>query len=416
MELSRYDCRVALVEARPDVGAGTSKANSAILHTAFDTTPGTLESRLVRRGYKRYHEMAPELGLPIGRVGGLIVAWSEEQAEKIPEILEKAAKNGVGGLRQVDPYEAEPRLGPGARAAVLVEGESITCPFTPVLTYAVTALGNGVEIRRGQEVSQRPRAALVINAAGLGADRIDALYGKRHFTLRPRKGEFLVYDKAARGLLNHILLPIPTAYTKGVLVAPTAFGNVLVGPTAVEVSDRRDVATTREGLRSLVEAGQRILPGLAAYPITSTYAGLRAATEYGDYRVHFYPQEGYVSIGGIRSTGLSAALGIAEYVREELRLGLTPKRGWRPVRLPPITALEPRLCERKEAVAARPGYGSIVCHCEWTSRGEIEDALAGPLPAVDLDGIRRRTRALLGRCQGFHCLAEISRMLEGRPG
>jgi glycerol-3-phosphate dehydrogenase len=406
MEFSRYDCRVVLLEARPDIGAGTSKANSAILHTGFDAKPGTLEARLVQRGYQRFHELAPELGLPIARVGGLVVAWTEEQETKLPATAQPVP----------NPYEREPHLGPGARRAALVEGESITCPFTPVLAYALTAVANGVEIVRGHEVREKPKSAVVINAAGLGADRIDALYGRQRFTVRPRKGEFLVYDKAARALLNHILLPIPTAFTKGVLVAPTVFGNVLVGPTAVELEDRRDVSTTREGLQSLVEAGRRILPGLATCPITSTYAGLRAATEHSDYQIYIYPEEGYCTVGGIRSTGLSAALGIAEYVVRELNLGLAPKREWHPVKMPPITALEPRLCERPEAVARRPAYGSIVCHCEWTSRAEIEDALQGPLAAVDLDGIRRRTRALMGRCQGFNCLAEVTRMLEARSG
>lgn len=436
MELSRYQLRVALLEAKTDVGAGTSKANSAILHTGFDAPVGSIEVQLVKRGYALYHQWSDPLGLPIGRTGALLIAWNDEQAAAIPAILEKAAKNGVGDLREIsldDLRRLEPHLGPGAVRAVVVPGESITCPFTPVLAFATNAVRNGVTLRREFPVESvqsagdawilsgpagRLQASIVVNAAGLESDTLDRLFGKTRFTVRPRKGEFLVYDKPAGVMIRHVLLPVPVARTKGVLLAPTVFGNLLLGPTAVDQDDRTDVSVSQAGIRSLTETGYRILPALRHEDVTTTYAGLRAATEHQDYQIHFYPQERYATVGGIRSTGLSGSLGIAEYVTERLLsdygLPATRNTAWQPYRMPPITNLSPRTCEDAARIERNPTYGAIICHCEAVSRGEVMDALHSDIPAHDLDGIKRRTRAMMGRCQGFNCSVPIRRMV-GRP-
>ena len=255
----------------------------------------------------------------------------------------------------------------------------------------------------------------MVNAAGLGSDEVDRMFGGDGFTIRPRRGELIVFDKLARTLIRSILLPVPTARTKGVLVAPTVYGNVLLGPTAEDVKDRCDTATTASGLGSLLAAGRRILPGLAGEEVTSTYAGLRAATEHPDYQIRVDAERRYACAGGIRSTGLSASLGIAEHV-----VGLLGEAGLvaaaaacGPVPVPVMPYLGEagvRPYQDAERIAADPAYGQIVCHCERVSRGEIRDALASPVPPTDLGGLRRRTRAMNGRCQGFYCAAAVSRL------
>jgi len=226
-----------------------------------------------------------------------------------------------------------------------------------------------------------------------------------------------VLDKLARGLLSHVILPVPTATTKGVLVSPTVYGNVLVGPTAEDLTDRTAVDTTGEALRGLLERGRRILPALTDAEITATYAGLRAATEHVDYCYEVDPADRYVRVGGIRSTGISSCMAIAERLVDDLReCGVTMTPITQPVtrRSPALAESQRRPYEDADLIATDPSYGEIVCLCERTTLGEIRDALRSPVAAVDIDGLRRRTRALAGRCQGFHCGARITELLEQR--
>ena len=292
-----------LIDAANDVGTGTSKANTAILHTGFDAVPGSLESRLLRRGYALLGEYARRAGIPVEPTGALLVAWTPEQHAELPAIEDKARRNGVTDTHRIgagELYRREPQLGPGALGALVIPGESIICPWTTPLAYATQALAAGARLRlRSRVTGIRAGAAehqvvtgtgvvrcrWVVNAAGLHSDAVDAMMGGDRFTICPRRGELIVFDKLARPLLSGILLPVPTARTKGVLVAPTVYGNVLLGPTAEDVPDRGDVATTAAGLASLMEAGHRILPGLAAEEVTATYAGLRAATADRDYQI-----------------------------------------------------------------------------------------------------------------------------------
>jgi glycerol-3-phosphate dehydrogenase len=260
------------------------------------------------------------------------------------------------------------------------------------------------------------RCRWVVNAAGLHSDAVDAMMGGDRFAICPRRGELIVFDKLARPLLSSILLPVPTARTKGVLVAPTVYGNVLLGPTAEDVPDPADVATTAAGLASLMGAGRRILPGLAAEEVTATYAGLRAATAERDYQIWVDGSRRYACVAGIRSTGLSASLGIAEYVcvllaDAGLRLAGRPEPD--PPVMPYIGQAGTRPYQDAARIAADPEYGAIVCHCERVTHGEIRDALAGPLPPADIDGLRRRTRVLNGRCQGFYCAATVAQLFAG---
>jgi glycerol-3-phosphate dehydrogenase len=437
-ELTRFELRVTLLEAGADVGAGTSKANTALLHTGFDAKPGTLEARLVARGYELLGEYAERVGIPVERTGALLVAWNDDQLAEFPAILENARANGSSDVREVgvdELYRREPQLGPGALGAIEVPGEGLVCPFTTPLAYATEAVLAGCDLRRSTPVSSVSRlegggfrlatpggeltSRYLVNAAGLCSDELDRMLGHDRFTVTPRRGELIVFDKLARPLLSHILLAVPTKITKGVLIAPTVFGNVMLGPTAEDVERKDDTESTRHGLDYLKAEGARIMPELLEHEVTAVYAGLRAATERVDYQLSVHVPEGYACVGGIRSTGLSASMAIAEHVREQLGsagLPLEPRTGEPPeLRMPNIGEAAERPYQRRDLIERDPDYGRIVCFCERVTSGEIRDALDGPLPAVDLDGLRRRTRAHMGRCQGFFCGAELAARLEAAP-
>jgi glycerol-3-phosphate dehydrogenase len=231
----------------------------------------------------------------------------------------------------------------------------------------------------------------------------------------PRRGELIVFDKLARPLVSHVLLAVPTKTTKGVLISPTVFGNVMLGPTADDVDDKTATGSTREGLARLRGEAARIMPALLDHEVTAVYAGLRAATEHLDYRLEAHGD--YVCAGGIRSTGLSASMAIAEHVRERLggaglELAPRPEDELPALRMPNLGEAFPRPYAQPERIAADPDYGRVVCFCERVTRGEVRDALRSPIPPVDLDGLRRRTRALMGRCQGFACGASVAALLE----
>jgi glycerol-3-phosphate dehydrogenase len=433
-ELSRFELRLAIVEAGRDVGAGTSKANTAILHTGYDAKPGTLEALLVARGHDLLAAYADEVGIPLERTGALLVAWNEEQLERFPAIAEAARRNGYHRVRDVprdELYRLEPHLGAGAVGALEVPDEHIVCPFTPPLAFATQAVLAGAALRRDERVTglephdgERWRvrtsrgelvARWVVNAAGLHSDEVHRMAGGDGFTVTPRRGELIVFDKLARPLVGHVLLPVPTGTTKGVLIAPTVFGNVMLGPTAVDVERKDDTSSTAEGIAHLESLGRRIVPDLLDHEVTAVYVGLRAATEHGDYQIGVDGSRRYGWAGGIRSTGLTASMAIAEHLRDQLEaagLELRERPGGLPaVRMPYIGEAGRRPHEDPEWIAADPEYGRIVCFCERVSRGEIRDAARSPIPPTDLDGLRRRTRALMGRCQGFFCGAHVPAVL-----
>lgn len=438
-ELSRHELDLALVEAGPDVGAGTSKANTAILHTGFDAKPGSLEAGLVRRGWQLLNELGPGLGIPIERTGAVLVAWNGDERAELDPIEEKARANGYDATRRLSAeelYRLEPDLGPGALAGLEVPGESIVCTFSAPLAFATQAVENGTTLlldspvkavgrgADGEHVLELPdggrlRARWVVNAAGLNSDVIDGLFGHHRFTVTPRRGELIVFDKLARRLVRHVLLPIPTKLGKGVLVAPTVYGNVMLGPTAEDIADKMGTECTAAGLEGLWAKGRRILPALLREEVTAIYAGLRAATEHSDYQLFVEADQRYVCVGGIRSTGLTASMAIGEYLAGLLRdagVALVAKDEFRSVRLPNIGEAFPRPYHDADAIAADPDYGRIVCHCERVTLGEIRAATRSTIPARTIDGLRRRTRAQFGRCQGFFCAAEVDELLAAATG
>lgn len=429
--LSAYDVSIAVVDAANDVGQGTSKANTAILHTGFDAKPGTLESRLVRRGYTLLGDYADKTGIPLERTGAILAAWTEEELANLPGLRHKAVDNGYDRcelLTAAQVYEAAPSLGPGALGGLSVPDESIICPWTPSIAFATEAIDNGTSLLLRHEVhgvdigddgTTRLRTSRgdittrwLINAAGLGADTLDRALGHDRFTVTPRRGELLVFDKLATPMLDTILLPVPSSLGKGVLVSPTVYGNIMLGPTAKDLDDKRSTGTTEEGFEFLRTKGERLMPALFEEEVTTAYAGLRASIDHGDYLIVPHPDQRYLLVGGIRSTGLTASMAIAELVEETLHesadITLDKKAHTSaPPRMPNIGEATPRPYQRDDLITEDPAYGEIVCFCERVSAGEIRDALRTRVPATDRGGVGRRTRATNGRCQGFYCGATI---------
>lgn len=421
--------RVIVFEKAPDVLDGASKGNSAILHTGFDAVPGSLEQACVAAGYQEYLEIHERLGLPLIRSGALVVAWSEDEEAQLTGLMDQARANGVDDVELLTAEalaEREPHLSRGARAGFSVPREVIIDPWSAPHAYMLQALANGAELRRDCKVSAGRfeggawrldtnsgvfRAGIVINAAGLYGDHVDEmLTGQRHFEIRPRKGQFIVYDKPAAQLVSRILLPVPSKITKGIVVCRTAFGNLLVGPTAEEQEDREAADLVQEALTALKARGEAIIPALSGMDVTAIYAGLRPASEYKDYQVRIDSDLNLITVGAIRSTGLTSALGTARHVYELYR---TFGQAHVPLSGPVWPKMAP-ISECGERSWQQPGNGGIVCHCEKVTLAEIEAVLAGPMAPQSLAGLKRRTRVTMGRCQGFYCTADLARITAGR--
>ncbi len=417
--------KCVLLEKGADILSGASKGNSALLHTGFDAPPKSLEVQCMQAGYDEYLSIRNKLNLPLLETSALVVGWTDEECAKLPGIVEKAYKNGVKNVRllsQPQLRKREPNLAPQAREAVLVPGEHVIDPWSAPLAYGKQAMAHGAEVVRNAEVTAAEHgkegwklstargpytAYIVINAAGLFGDHVEAFVRPSPFTIKPRKGQFVVFDKPASKFVTSIILPVPTARTKGVVLFPTIFGNLAIGPTAEETSEREAATCDSATLETLQARAIEMLPALGGVGVNAIYAGLRPATEHQDYVIEALPRKNWITVSGIRSTGLTGSLGIALHVEAlyAKHFGTLPKKKpqvqWTPV---------PNLAEHR----ARPFQegGEIVCHCEWVTRGEIEVAMTGPLPAGDLGGLKRRTRAMMGRCQGFNCGAELRHMLE----
>lgn len=423
--------RVIVVERAQDLLAGASKGNSALLHTGFDAPPGSLELACMQAGYAEYMEIRGRLNLPLLQTGAVVVAWSEADLARLDGIETQARSNGVADVRRLNRSQLlahEPNLSPLALGALLVPGEHVIDPWSAPLAYLRQAVENGATTWFGAEVHggvladglwhldtrRGPLVArTIINCAGLFGDIVEQrLLGDATFTIRPRRGQFVVFDKAAAPLLRAIVLPVPGERTKGVVLTRTIFGNLMVGPTAEEQEERDRAPVDRHSLEELVRKAETMLPALAGMPVTATYAGLRPATERKEYRVRFVAERQWITVGGIRSTGLTAALGLAGHVHALYR---TSSHAHTP--LPdPVWPRVPNLADHRPRDWETAEHGDIVCHCELVTRREVDAALAGPLPARDIGGLKRRTRATMGRCQGFYCQARLASLTQGRFG
>ncbi|MDB5551858.1 MAG: NAD(P)/FAD-dependent oxidoreductase [Rhizobium sp.] len=419
--------KTIVIEKGGDILEGVSKGNSALLHTGFDEPGEGAELGLIKDGYAIYSRIHRRMNLPLIKTGALVVAWDDEQLEKLPSILNHSLANGVPAsiLSQAELRKREPGLSREALGAVDVPDEAIIDPWSAPLAYMTQAVMHGaslltnaqvtgltrktagwhIETRRGEV-----RARLVVNAAGLFGDTVEALARRASgFTIKPRKGQFVVYDKPAHDLVSAIILRVPTDRTKGVLLARTVFGNLLLGPTAEDQDDRVHATCEEQVLRGIMAEGEAMLPALAGQPVTAIYAALRPATEHRDYVLKADANESWITIGGIRSTGLSASLGLGEWAANAGSEILGSPRAapndddldW-PI-MPPIAESLPRPYHQA-------GRSAIICHCEWVTEHEVEQALQGPLPAGTIGGLKRRTRAAMGRCQGFGCSGALARI------
>lgn len=432
-EFSRYHLCAILLEANSDLCDEASKGNTATLATGNDTPVDSLERKLVVRGHQRYLAEGPSLGLPIRMVGAMTVAFDEAEARVVAEEVRSSRAEGFASVELLGAdgiYARVPHLAAGAVAAAWAPEEGIVDGFSTAYAYALDAVVNGVDYRDSAPVTAAARhdgfwnlttpggpvrARLVINCAGLRADHVEALAGYRDLTVKPRRGQYIVYDKRARRLVDVILRPAPTPTTRGVYIAPSIFGNVLLGPTAEEVPDPDDRRVTPEGIAQLKAAAQRMLPALLDEPVTAMYAGMRPATDKPEYRIIPRFADGWLTCAGIRSTGLSGALGIAEYVAALVvpEVVKAPRKdAIKPARVPSLADPDvARPWTDAARVAADPSYGEMVCHCERVSAGEIRDALSGPIPVHSLKALKRRTRVMMGRCQGFFCGARVEGLL-----
>ncbi|UXS26994.1 NAD(P)/FAD-dependent oxidoreductase [Agrobacterium tumefaciens] len=420
--------KVVVVEKGPDILSGASKANSAILHTGFDAPEGSLELELVKAGRAEYLSIHGQMGLSLVETGALVCAWNPAEAEKLQAIADQGRRNGIAGLELLAAGQARetmPGLSERLVAALDVPGEHIIDPWSAPLGYLTQAVALGAQLVRNAEVlsgvfddawriettAGAILATSVVNTAGLFGDIVDARLGlPPEFTIKPRKGQFVVLDKAARRHVPRIVLPVPTEITKGIVVCPTAFGNVLVGPTAEEQDDRERATVETATLEALLKRGAEIVPALASVSVTAVYAGLRPASEKKHYRISARPERRAITLGGVRSTGLSAALGLAQHA-------LTLHEGFGRDFAPPPSVPEvtmPNLTETCERDWQHADHGEIVCHCELVTRREIEATFLSPVPPGDFGGLRRRTRAGMGRCQGFYCNARLAAMTGDR--
>ena len=416
-----------LIEAASDILAGASKGNSAILHTGFDAPEGSDELALMQAGRAEYLSIRHELNLPLLETGAIVVAWTAEERQRLEKIAAKGRANGVDDLALLSPADIarrEPHLA-ATQGGVWVPGEHVIDPWSSPLAYVRQALAHGAEFLPRAPLGQASfdgetwhletaaglvKARHVVNCAGLFGDEVDFLLtGEKRFAIHPRKGQFAVFDKAASALVKTIILPVPTERTKGVVLCPTIFGNVLIGPTAEDQEDRRRAAVDQEILQMLVATAGRMLPALSHMPVTAVYAGLRPASERSEYRLYSDRSRKLVTVGGIRSTGLTAALGLAQFVMRALESTEPAVLAAEPLS-PPM----PNLAQHLPRAWQASGRDEIVCHCEMVTRREILDALEGPLPARDMGGLKRRTRATMGRCQGFYCSARIAQLTLGR--
>ncbi len=441
-ELTRYRLSVVVLEAQADVGCGASKANSAIVHAGFDCAPGTWKAKLNVEGSARMEALCRELSVPYMRTGSLVVAFGPEDEAELERLKARGEANDVPGLEILPGDEVrrrEPNLSGEITAALWAPTAGIVNPFELTLALLENAVVNGATLHRGFAVAsiargssgftltsgdgQEVRAAFVVNAAGIRSDEINAMAGGRPFTILPRKGEYMLLDRSVGNTVGTVVFQTPSRWGKGVLVSPTSDGNVYAGPTAVDVTDKDDNATTPEGLWYLKRLGKKSVPGLAFSKVITAFAGLRSVVVgRDDFIIGREPEvPGFVNAAGICSPGLSSSPAIARVVAEELAaagLTLDPWVEFRPERRHPKPFREMDADERRQALSADPLYGRVICRCETVTEAEIVQALHSPVPATTLDGIKRRVRAQAGRCQGGFCgprLLEIIARETGQP-
>lgn len=438
-ELSRYHADICVIEREEDVCNGTSKANSAIIHAGFDATPGSLKARLNVRGNEMMSTLSEELDIPFKRNGSLVVCTKEQNRAGLEELLEKGRKNGVPDLRIIEREELlsmEPNVSDDVECALYAPTGGIVCPFHMTMAFAENAYTNGVSFFLNTEVTSVRKtedhylletvhkdtgesevftAKVVINAAGVYADTLNNMVSEHKLHITARKGEYCLLDKDAGAHVSHTIFQLPSKMGKGVLVTPTVHGNLLVGPTAVDVSDKEAVNTTQEGLDSLGRTAALSVKNVPMRQVITSFAGLRAHEDGNDFVIgEAEDAKGFINVAGIESPGLSSAPAIGEMVAGIVKdkLSLSEKEDFVAVRKGILRPETLTMEERNKLIEEHPEYGNIICRCEMITEGEIMDAIHRPLGARSLDGVKRRTRAGMGRCQAGFCSPRTMEILE----
>lgn len=431
-ELSKYDIRVALLEKCNDVAMGTTKANSAIVHGGFDAANGTLKAKLNVRGTELMPKLCADMAVPYRNNGSLVLAFSEEEMEHVRTLYERGVKNGVPKLSVLDKAQVkalEPHVSDEVVGALLSETAGIVCPYELTIAATEVAVTNGVEFIRNCAVEAikvtadgfllattqgEISAKYVVNAAGIHTDDIARMIGDDSISLVARKGEYYLLDKSFGFMADHTIFQCPNKMGKGVLVTPTVDGNLLIGPSALDVEDKEDVDTTPQGLEFIVEKAKKSVPTLNIRGAITSFAGMRAHPVTDDFIIGFSAKNDcFLNVAGIESPGLSAAPAIAEMVAGLLK----EKADWQEkkdcvlTRKAPVRFRHMTKSEREALIAKNKAYGRIICRCETITEGEILDAIHAPAGARDVDGVKRRTRAGMGRCQGGFCGSKVVEIL-----
>ncbi len=435
-ELSRYTVRTVVLEKECDCSMGASGANSGIVHAGFDAEPGTLKARFNVEGNKLMPGIAKELGVPYKNNGSLVIGFGDEDKRKLGELYERGIKNGVEGLEIIGSerlHALEPAVNSEATSALLAPTGGIICPYGLTIAALGNAMDNGCAFLRSFEVKSIERkgdvfvlsdyertveAKYVLNAAGVFADRIAAMVGDTSFRITPRKGEYMLLDKESGGTVSHTVFRIPSRMGKGILVSPTADGNLLLGPTATDEESRVDTCTTESGLAFIARECLEDVPTTPAKSVITSFAGLRAVGDTGDFIINS-PTPHFYHFAGIESPGLTSAPAIALYAAELLKKDgavLTKKENFISTRHPMHDFKDMSLEEKNGVIREDPSYGRIVCRCEEISEGEILRALRENPQALTVDGVKRRTRAAMGRCGGGFCTPTIAELIARERG
>ncbi|KGK89346.1 NAD(P)/FAD-dependent oxidoreductase [Clostridium sp. HMP27] len=431
-ELSRYNLKICVLEKGADVATGTSKANSGIVHAGFDAKPNTLKGKLNAKGNSMFDMLSKELDFPFKRNGSLVLCFDQNDIDKLEELKIKGENNAVPGIRILNKEEVlklEPSINDNIVAALYAPTGGIVCPYEMTIAYAENAYTNGVEFKLNTEVKNIKKyqeefvietskgsfkSKMVINAAGLFADDLNNMISKNKINIIARKGEYCLFDKTAGAMATRTLFQLPTKMGKGVLVTSTVDGNLLIGPNAVDVEDKSDICTSQEGLDDVLDKAKITLREVPMKQVITSFSGLRAHSTIDDFIISEAEDvKGFINVAGIESPGLSSAPAIANMVEDMVveKLSPTKNQKFNPVRQGIPKFREMNNEERKNLISKDPSYGKMICRCETVTEGEILSAIKRPLGARDLDGIKRRTRAGMGRCQSGFCSTKIVTIL-----
>jgi len=428
-ELSRYSLDICVLEKEADVAEGTSKANSGIVHAGYDAAAGTLKAKYNPRGSAMFPKLTEELDVPYKQNGSLVVSFSQEDTSRLEKMLENGKKNGIDDLEILNREQALaicPQLSDRVVSALYAKSAGIVCPYELTLALAENAVLNGAKYRFNSGVlnidrikdgyrltlddGQTIETKTVVNAAGIFADEINNMISKNKLKIIPRKGEYCLFDRMSDNIPPMTIFQLPNAMGKGVLVARTVDGNLFVGPSARDVEHRDDLETTADGLDYILKTAALSVSSLPTRQIITSFAGLRAHLETDDFEIGELPDaEGFFNVAGIESPGLSSAPAIGEAVAEmvALRLSAKPNAKFNPVRHGIPKFREMSNDERSRKISENPAFGRVICRCETVTEAEIVEAIHRPLGATTLDGIKRRTRAGMGRCQSGFCTTRI---------